>query len=204
MGSVKLSDLTPDTQAKAEELLSTLKASGLRPVVVSTRRTCADQFANNKVGNPALGCRSWHLWGRAVDIFFRDAAGKMLPQSTMEYSELGRVAKSLGFAWGGDFQPPAHGAAERHHVQYSAGLRIADLCPDPKDCVAAVASNPSPMPNVPPPEPPPPAPVPTTPSPDDEGVEVYSSSSRTAMAATLAALTLVFGVVLIAKSKRGT
>ncbi len=69
--------LTPDTAAMVGQLLEYARAQGYEPRVISGRRSCAEQDALYAQGRTtgggrvtgARGCRSWHTWGRAVDVY---------------------------------------------------------------------------------------------------------------------------------------
>lgn len=142
----RLALLTPDTRERVAAMLEALRAEGHDVRATSTLRTCEEQYKINATGrSPAIGCRSWHVWGRAADCFFYDNGKLVADGGDARYFRLGEVAKSFGLTWGGDFA--GNGAAERHHVQFSAGLKLADLCPDPTQCVSAVTgTTPTPPP----------------------------------------------------------
>lgn len=136
MASTSLTDLTPDTRAKAEAFMQAAAAAGFQLSVASTRRSCADQGTSTgpvKVGDMVLkrasGCRSWHVWGRAFDVIIGNDPSKE------RYAQLGALGKSLGLEWGGDFATNY----DPIHFQYHPGLDIKILCPDPLDCAGAVA-----------------------------------------------------------------
>jgi hypothetical protein len=124
--------LEPSTRAWLRQVLARARAAGLRPVLVSGRRSCAEQtrlYAQGRtspgqVVTHAKGCRSWHVHGRAVDVAFPKGA----PASS--YAQLGAIAKELGGRWGGDFQ----GFADLPHLEYHPGLTIEQACPDPDNC----------------------------------------------------------------------
>jgi len=132
MGSNRLEDLTPDTRRVAEKLIQLASLRGIKIKVVSTLRSCEDQakiYASNtpeKKVTGASGCRSWHTWGRAVDVIILDENGKMVPGSDHKYDELGDIGKSLGMIWGGNFS----WGRDAGHFEYHPGLSINDLCPD--------------------------------------------------------------------------
>jgi len=154
MASLSLSELTPDTRAKAEELLAKAAAAGLPVRVISTRRSCADQLDVPVViidGRPtkrAPGCRSWHVWGRAFDV-------ELLEKSDDRYRQLGDVGKAIGLVWGGDFVTNY----DPVHFEYAPGMSVTSICPDPQDCVAALARGGAYVPGVPPASPSPAMPV---------------------------------------------
>ena len=135
MASIHLIDLTPDTRERVEAFILAAKAQGLDVSVVSTLRTCADQgtstgpvdIGGGMTAKRAPGCRSWHVWGRAVDLALR------VP-SPERYKLLGELGESYGLVWGGRFRTNP----DPVHFQYAPGLDIAKLCPDPTDCTGAL------------------------------------------------------------------
>lgn len=145
MASSSLSDLTPDTRERAQAFLAAAKDAGLEVVVGSTLRSCADQGTSTAPVNVngmqlkrAPGCRSWHTWGRAFDVTLIDA-------SPERYASLGALGKTFGLQWGGDFKTNF----DPIHFQFSGGLDIQKLCPDPLACDQALRNAGFPMPNTP-------------------------------------------------------
>lgn len=137
MASKSLDDLTQDTRERAEMLLALAKASGLDVSVVSTKRFCEDQVA----GLPAIvvqgmeirrapGCRSWHVWGRAIDVILNS------DPSPERYALLGKLGEQAGLVWGGRFKDNP----DPIHFQNSGGYDIRKLCPDPDECATAIAN----------------------------------------------------------------
>ncbi len=141
MGSRSLEDLTPDTEIAARRLIQEAEDNGLSLLVVSTLRSCSEQddiYAQGRtkpgpVVSNAPGCRSWHVFGRAIDILIRNADGTLQTRGDdPRYEVLGHIGVELGFIWGGKWGDPGH-------FEYHPGLRIEDMCPDPADCEMAVA-----------------------------------------------------------------
>lgn len=140
MPSKSLADLTPDTRVLAERLLAHAQVLGLNPQITATRRTCAEQNAIFEQGRstpgPTVtqvsGCRSWHVLGRALDIWISDRCE--------DYTELGAFWKKLGGRWGGDFSFRDCVHFELPHPDF----KLAELCPDvsPGACEAAVLRQP--------------------------------------------------------------
>lgn len=145
MGSTRLEDLVPDARAKAEELIRKAGEQGIKLAVVSTRRTCADQrsiYAQGRTAPGAIisgadGCRSWHVWGRAVDVMVVDDNGKWITNGwDKRYDQVGEIGESLGMIWGGKFS----WGRDAGHFEYHPGVqRVSEVCPNPADCEAAVA-----------------------------------------------------------------
>lgn len=70
----------------------------------------------------AKGGQSFHNYGVAVDIVFL-VNGKPSWSEGFPWSEIGRIGKSYGFEWGGDWAS----FPDRPHLQYTAGYTLADF-----------------------------------------------------------------------------
>jgi hypothetical protein len=120
-----LARLTPDTRVNVEHLLTFARSRGLNPRIVSSKRSCEEQaelFAKGReTAGPKVtwvnGCRSWHVHGRAADVY----VGTWEPSA---YYELGEFWRRLGGKWGGDF-------GDYVHFEWHPSLKISDVCPDP-------------------------------------------------------------------------
>lgn len=124
-----LDTLTDDTRELAVKLLQRFRDEGIDHVVVSTRRTCAEQNRLHERGiTPVRGCRSWHVHGRALDVMaLRD--GKLLTRGDEpEYARMADIARQVGFKPGRDFNDPVH-------FEYHPGQTIQQACPDPDACL---------------------------------------------------------------------
>ncbi len=136
--SQDLTLLTPDTQSAIKKLMDAAAASGLGLAVRSTTRTCAQQHEQYMIGRGANdsrdtvtgadGCRSWHVVGRAVDF---NVDGN-------RYLDMGLLAESLGFVWGGRWQTPSLPNGDPGHVEWHPGMTIEQVCPDAAACVDMV------------------------------------------------------------------
>lgn len=123
---------TPDMQRFYRLVLSVAAGEGLRPQLVSGRRTCAEQAVNYAKGRStpgpivtdAKGCRSWHVLGRAIDMKFPPSMGEA------PYRRMGAIANSLGGKWGILVQ----GGIDFPHIEYHPGLTIEQACPNPDAC----------------------------------------------------------------------
>ncbi len=138
--SRELPELTPDTQASVERLLAHAKALGLTVRIDSTRRSCAEQAAEYAKGRTepgnvvtqVKGCGSYHVLGRAVDIFVGtwDCA---------DYLGLGEYWESIGGTWGGRFS-----FRDCVHFEWPHPLfGLSTLCPSGMSCEEAVAAQPA-------------------------------------------------------------
>jgi peptidoglycan L-alanyl-D-glutamate endopeptidase CwlK len=141
--STSLAELTPDTQEAVARLLDHAKTQGLTVRIDSTRRTCAEQAAEYAKGRTApgsivtqvQGCGSYHVLGRAVDLYIGswDCAA---------YEELGTFWESIGGRWGGRFS-----FKDCVHFEWPHPLLpMAALCPPGISCEDALAMQPGVMP----------------------------------------------------------
>ncbi len=134
-----LSLLTPDTRLAAARLISFAKSRGLTVRIDSTRRSCAEQAAEYAKGRTApgqvvtqvQGCGSYHVLGRALDIFVGSWNCK-------DYEELGLFWESIGGTWGGRFSFKDCVHFELHHPN----LPLPALCPPGVSCETAAAMQP--------------------------------------------------------------
>lgn len=99
-----LTELTPETERRVRKLIAYAERNGIEVEFVDyTYRTCNEQNALYAAGiTPAAGCKSWHAWGRAADLYIPgwrncDAECKA------RYAILADYWKSMGGKWGGDF-----------------------------------------------------------------------------------------------------
>jgi len=137
--SKSIGDLTPDTQQAVARLLDHAKSRGLTVRIDSTTRTCDEQAAEYAKGRTAggdivtqvKGCGSYHVLGRAVDLFVGtwDCA---------DYQELGEFWEAMGGRWGGRFSFKDCVHFEWPHPLF--GLDV--LCPSGVSCEDAVAAQP--------------------------------------------------------------
>jgi hypothetical protein len=125
-----LDSLEGHTHYQWLKLIAAAEEQGITVRVRSTRRTCAQQNGlyaigrsegdTRKVVTKARGCISWHVAGRAIDV-------DML---TGTFHQLGALAKSMGWKWGGDFP----GFPDWGHFEWHPNLTIEQNCPDPSRC----------------------------------------------------------------------
>lgn len=110
----------------ADKLLAAAAAHGIDARVAYTYRTCSEQNALYASGiSPSPGCRSWHTWGRAIDLHI---PGDPIP----EYRLLGDLWISWGGVWGGNFSYGDYGHYEWHPGHES----VSDFCPGSEPCGA--------------------------------------------------------------------
>jgi len=175
MASTRIEDLSHDTQERVQMLIDLAAKEGLGIHPISTKRSCAEQHgiyaegrtAPGTIRTQADGCRSWHVWGRAIDLLIvRD--GKIVGNSNDKvYDRLGELAESIGMKWGGNFP----GWRDAIHFEYHPGVKSSEVCPDPSKCEWSIKQD-WPGPDVPPDQKPPPSPTDGTKDvsyTDDEG-----------------------------------
>jgi hypothetical protein len=81
----------------------------------------------------ADGCRSWHVLGRAVDLFPLDPSTGSPLVSCNAYGELGLIWEEMGGVWGGRFSGFGP-CGDAGHFEWHPGASIEDFCPDPSAC----------------------------------------------------------------------
>jgi hypothetical protein len=123
-----LDDIVPDARDAFEQLLLAAEEMGLHPQVGlnGAGRTCATQqmLKAQGPGVTAAGmCRSFHVFGRALDI-------DISPSTCENYTKLGELWESWGGTWGGrwmQFGP----CGDARHFQWSEGLQAVpeSICP---------------------------------------------------------------------------
>jgi hypothetical protein len=126
-----LDTLTPWMADKASDLLAYAQKMGVNVTLIAgARRTCAQQNADYAEGRDTpgpivtevRGCKSWHVWGRAVDLH--------IDGPISDYRILGDEWKRWGGIWGGDFSFDDFGHFEWHpDVPH-----VSDLCPTGTEC----------------------------------------------------------------------
>lgn len=125
----ELSTLTPRTAQQVRKLLKFAERQGI-PVtrIDSAYRSCSQQNELHAAGiTPAPGCRSWHTWGRAVDLYIPGAYQEATARQVLEdYAILGERWREMGGIWGGDFS-----YVDAVHFEWHPDLEINDVCPDP-------------------------------------------------------------------------
>lgn len=127
--SRKLTDLLPVVQAKAKAFLTAAKAEGIDVLITSTYRDNESQdelYAQGrtrpgKIVTSAKGGQSFHNYRVAFD-FVPVIAGKAVWSDLALFRRLGKIGKSLGLEWGGDWK-----FRDYPHLQYTGGLTLRQL-----------------------------------------------------------------------------
>lgn len=115
--------LHPDMRRKLEEFEYRCKQAGLNVLITETYRTVDEQNAlyaqgRTKPGNVVTNCKgtdyqSPHQWGGAFD-FCKNVKGHEYDDPAF-FAEVGKVAKSMGLFWGGDFKS----FVDRPHIEWT-------------------------------------------------------------------------------------
>lgn len=116
-----LDRVAPKFRAAVLATFETMRAMGMDPVVNESIRSAERQAwlfgfgreyddGRGVVTNASTGEHSWHTYGLAVDVTSR-AQGDNAPG--MFWYHLGKIARSNGLSWGGDWQR----FTDRPHIQ---------------------------------------------------------------------------------------
>jgi peptidoglycan LD-endopeptidase CwlK len=125
----KLSALTPELRSLAQRHLDLCSEAGIDLLVVQGYRTLQEQAALYEAGRGPDGGEkvtdarpgsSWHNFRRAYDVAVVEG-GKIIWNSP-KYNEAGKIGKSLGLLWGGDFKSVR---GDLGHFEYHPGLTLA-------------------------------------------------------------------------------
>lgn len=127
--SRRLTDLLPVVQAKAKAFLAAAKAEGIDVLITSTYRDNQSQdelYAQGrtrpgKIVTNARGGQSYHNYRVAFD-FVPVIGGKAVWNDLALFRRLGKIGKSLGLEWGGDWK-----FRDYPHLQYTGGLTLRQL-----------------------------------------------------------------------------
>jgi peptidoglycan L-alanyl-D-glutamate endopeptidase CwlK len=96
--------LHPKVADGVSQMLTEAKARGLSVGLFCGLRTAEEQdkLFNKvpKVTN-AKGWDSWHQYGLAVDIVFKDEKGNWTWNEKKDWEGLGKIGEMFGFVWGG-------------------------------------------------------------------------------------------------------
>ena len=124
-----LSALTPELRSLAQRHLDLCKGAGIDLLVVQGYRSLQEQAALYEAGRGPDGGRkvtnarpgfSWHNFRRAYDLAVVEG-GKIIWNSP-KYTEAGKIGKSLGLVWGGDFKSVR---GDLGHFEYHPGFTLA-------------------------------------------------------------------------------
>lgn len=121
-------ELDPEFAAKLVKLESTLARQGIKVMMTSGYRSPEEQDRLYAIGRTSPGKKvtnarggySWHNFRLAADYAFV-IDGKVTWEGPWE--TFGRVARSLGLEWGGDWRS----FPDRPHVQMTKGRTLAQM-----------------------------------------------------------------------------
>ena len=124
-----LAALIPELRSLALKHLDLCREAGIDLLVVQGYRTLQEQAAlyetgrgpdgGSKVTNARPGY-SWHNFRRAYDVAVVE--GGKINWNSPKYTEAGKIGKSLGLLWGGDFKSVR---GDLGHFEYHPGLTLA-------------------------------------------------------------------------------
>jgi peptidoglycan L-alanyl-D-glutamate endopeptidase CwlK len=112
-----INKLAPHTKAAALKWYDFCKKNGIEVLIYETTRTIEEQRENIKKG-VSWTMKSYHLVGQALDFVPVDSKGNALwdGYSLPQVQKAIQYAKSIGFEWGGDWNPPQ---IDKPHLQYN-------------------------------------------------------------------------------------
>lgn len=73
-----------------------------------------------RIVTKARGDETWHYWGCAADIVFKDSSGTWSWSEKCPWRQLGLLGMELGLTWGGTWEA----FPDRPHFQITGGLKI--------------------------------------------------------------------------------
>ncbi len=131
--------LHPVVQERTNQLVQQAAQKGIIIVITDDFRSAADQdrlyekgrSIEGNVVTHAKGGESYHNFGLAVDFAIKTSSDDVIwdmkfdgnGNSIADWTEVVRLAKELGFEWGGDWA----NFKDYPHLQMNFGLSIADL-----------------------------------------------------------------------------
>lgn len=134
-------DMHPIVREKAKQLVKLAHAAGVAICITQAVRTIAEQnalYAQGRFGNKgpivtnAKGGTSYHNYGLAVDFALYTPDGRSVKwdefvdydrDGVRDWMEVVKIAKKLGFEWGGDWV----GFRDSPHFQMDFGYSIGSL-----------------------------------------------------------------------------
>lgn len=132
-------ELHPIVKERSDQLVQQAAKKGIVVLITDGFRSVDEQNTiyeqgrtteGNIVSN-AKGGESYHNYGLAIDFALETPSGNVIwdrqydgnQNSKADWSEVVKMAKSLGFEWGGDWKD----FKDYPHLQMDFGLTIADL-----------------------------------------------------------------------------
>ncbi len=126
----KLDLLKPRVKRLTLKLLEECKSNGIGIIITQTLRTTEEQnrlYASGrtrpgKIVTNARGGYSFHNFGVAFD-FCPVVRGEAVWNDLKLFEKVGKMGKSLGLEWGGDWKS----FPDRPHFQFTAGYSLEDF-----------------------------------------------------------------------------
>lgn len=120
--------LHPEFKKMIDNMISMAIEQGLHVGLFSGYRSFKEQNDKHaqgrtrpgKIITKAKGGESWHNYGLAADIVFKDSKGDWSWSESNDWAKLGLIGKNCGFSWGGDWKK----FKDRSHFQYTNGMRL--------------------------------------------------------------------------------
>ena len=124
-GILRSGKIHPELARRVESLLIRADQEGLDLMVQQGFRDNEEQqkiFDNGSGVTHAPAGFSFHNYGLAGDIVFRDPKGQPSWSEQHDWKKLGQLGKEAGLAWGGDWKQP-----DRPHFQYPPHTSITQI-----------------------------------------------------------------------------
>lgn len=132
-------ELHPIVKERSDQLVQQAAKIGIVVLITDGFRSIEEQntifeqgrTAEGNIVTNAKGGESYHNYGLAIDFALETPSGDVIwdrqydrnQNGKSDWSEVVKIAKSLGFEWGGDWK----GFKDYPHFQMDFGLTIADL-----------------------------------------------------------------------------
>ncbi len=132
-------ELHPAVKERSDQLVQQAAKIGIVVLITDGFRSIEEQntiyeqgrTAEGNIVTNAKGGESYHNYGLAIDFALKTPSGNVMwdrqydsnQNSKADWSEVVKIAKSLGFEWGGDWKD----FKDYPHLQMDFGLTIADL-----------------------------------------------------------------------------
>lgn len=124
-------EIHPELAKKVATLLNEAHAQGLDVFAFEGFRSIQKQNALYESGQgvtQATGGNSYHNYGLAVDVVFKNEKGNPSWDENYDWQKLGEIGKSLGLKWGGDFKKPnGQPFKDLAHFEFHPGLNMSQV-----------------------------------------------------------------------------
>ena len=117
-----LGKLYPVLYDRVQQLLAEAHAEGLNVAVYEAYRSFGEQqkrYDEEEIARNRPGY-SWHQYGLACDLVFKDDNGNWSWDPSFDWQKLGEIGKRLGLEWGGGWADPQH----TYHFEMCRGMSI--------------------------------------------------------------------------------